>query len=92
MDSRGGYVSKILYVKMKEFGPLGACAGHAPSRSANACDSSCIAIDVFLTVIGHVRAINRNFLRHYPTIIPYHAYRSGSIVKKVMVNLVVIGG
>ena len=23
MDSRGGYVSKILYVKMKESGPLG---------------------------------------------------------------------
>ena len=36
VDSRGGYVSKILYVKMKEFGPLGgACAGHAPYRSAN---------------------------------------------------------
>ena len=39
MDSRGGYVSKILCVKTKEFGPLGggegACAGHVPSRSAN---------------------------------------------------------
>ena len=23
VDSRGGYVSKILYVKTKEFGPLG---------------------------------------------------------------------
>ena len=23
VDSRGGYVSKILYVKMKELGPLG---------------------------------------------------------------------
>ena len=32
MDSRGGYVSKILYVKTKESGPLGggACAGHPP--------------------------------------------------------------
>ena len=32
MDSRGGYVSKILYVKMKESGPLGgrACVGHGP--------------------------------------------------------------
>ena len=31
VDSRGGYVSKIFYVKMKEFGHLGgACAGHAP--------------------------------------------------------------
>ena len=30
-DSRGGYVSKILYVEMKESGPLeGACAGDAP--------------------------------------------------------------
>ena len=38
VDSRGGYVSKILYVKMKESGPLGgACAGHAPSRSAKEC-------------------------------------------------------
>ena len=31
MDSRGGYTSKILCVKMKESGPLGgACAGHPP--------------------------------------------------------------
>ena len=31
MDFRGGYVSKILYVKMKELGPLGGvCTGHAP--------------------------------------------------------------
>ena len=31
MDSRGGYFSKILYVEMKESGPVGgACAGHAP--------------------------------------------------------------
>ena len=31
MDSQGGYVLKILYVKMKESGPLwGACTGHAP--------------------------------------------------------------
>ena len=36
VDSRGGYVSKILYVKMKELGPLGgARAGRAPPRSAN---------------------------------------------------------
>ena len=27
VDSRGGYISKILYVKMKESGPLG---GRAP--------------------------------------------------------------
>ena len=31
VDSRGGYVSQILYVKTKESGPLGgACAGRAP--------------------------------------------------------------
>ena len=31
VDSRGGYVSKILYVKMKELGPLGgARAGRPP--------------------------------------------------------------
>ena len=31
VDSRGGYVSKILYVKMKELGPLGgAHAGCIP--------------------------------------------------------------
>ena len=32
VDSRGGYVSKILYVKTKELGPLGggARAGRAP--------------------------------------------------------------
>ena len=33
VDSRGGYVSKILYVKTKELGPLGG--GRAPTRSAN---------------------------------------------------------
>ena len=37
VDFRGGYVSKILYVKMKELGPLG---GARPPRSANAiCDT-----------------------------------------------------
>ena len=31
VDSRGGYVSKILYVKTKESGSVGGvCAGHAP--------------------------------------------------------------
>ena len=31
VDSRGGYVSKIFYVKTKELGPLGgARARHAP--------------------------------------------------------------
>ena len=32
IDSRGSYISKILYAKTKESGPLrgGACAGHAP--------------------------------------------------------------
>ena len=40
IDFRGGYISKILCVETKESGPLGvgrgACAGHAPLRSANA--------------------------------------------------------
>ena len=36
VDSRGSYVSKILYVKMKELGPLGGRAPGAPPRSANA--------------------------------------------------------
>ena len=31
MDSRGGYVLKILYVKMKESGPLG---GRAPGSAS----------------------------------------------------------
>ena len=36
MDPRGGYVLKILHVKMKESGPVGgARAGRAPPRSAN---------------------------------------------------------
>ena len=31
VDSRGSYISKILYVETKESGPLGgACAGYAP--------------------------------------------------------------
>ena len=40
VDSRGGYISKILYVKMKESGPLGGGGGEGrapgtPPRSAN---------------------------------------------------------
>ena len=35
MDSRGGYVSKILYVETKESGPLGGRALGTPPRSAN---------------------------------------------------------
>ena len=35
-DPRGGYVSKILHVKMKESGPVGGGApGATPPRSAN---------------------------------------------------------
>ena len=35
VDSRAGYVSKILYVKTKELGPSGGRAPGAPPRSAN---------------------------------------------------------
>ena len=37
VDPRGGYVSKVLHVKMKESGPVGggARAGRVPPRSAN---------------------------------------------------------
>ena len=35
MDSRGGYVSKILYVRTKESGPLEGRALGAPPISAN---------------------------------------------------------
>ena len=35
MDSRGSYVSKILYVEMKESEPLGGRALGTPQRSAN---------------------------------------------------------
>ena len=45
VNSRGGYVSKILYVKTKELGPLGgARAGRVPPRSANG------IVDLFGTV------------------------------------------
>ena len=30
VDSRGCYISTILYVKTKESGSLGACTGHTP--------------------------------------------------------------
>ena len=36
VDSRGGYVSKILYVETKESGPLGIVHRAYPPRSANA--------------------------------------------------------
>ena len=37
VDSRGGYISKILYVKTKELGPLGGGGARRarPPRSAN---------------------------------------------------------
>ena len=36
MDSRGGFVLKILFVKTKELGPLRGRAPGAPPRSVNA--------------------------------------------------------
>ena len=33
-NSRGGFISKILYVKTKESGPLGGCTLAAPPGSA----------------------------------------------------------
>ena len=36
VDSWGGYVLKILYVKTKESGPIGGRAPGTPPRSANA--------------------------------------------------------
>ena len=45
MDSRDGYVLKILYVKTKESGPLeGRAPGTPPSRSANGYTSFMAAI------------------------------------------------
>ena len=35
MDSRGGYISNILYVKMKESGPLGGVCRARPPKTAN---------------------------------------------------------
>ena len=35
VDSRGGYISKILYVKMKESGLLGVHVLGMPPRSTN---------------------------------------------------------
>ena len=53
VDPRGGYILKILHVKTKESGPVGgACARHAPPRSANACCQSiaCLHYPVSLSV------------------------------------------
>ena len=37
VDLRRGHSLVKMYAKMKELGPIGgACAGHAPPRSANA--------------------------------------------------------
>ena len=38
VDSRGGYVLEFFTSKRKNLDPWGTCAGHAPSRSTNACD------------------------------------------------------
>ena len=35
MNSRDGYISKIMYVKMKESGPIGECVPGTPPRSTN---------------------------------------------------------
>ena len=55
MDSQGGYVLEILYVKVKESGPLsGVCTGDAPSRSANdKVNKLCINADL-LTCHAHI--------------------------------------
>ena len=44
MDSRGGYVSKILYVEMKESGPLGGVRRARPPRSANEANQVCFLL------------------------------------------------
>ena len=38
VDSQGGYVSQILYVKTIESGPLGGMPGARPPKSANMID------------------------------------------------------
>ena len=59
MDSQGGYVSKILYVKTKESGPLGGRApGICQCRSAN---------DEY-TIFGTIR-----FTKLSKFIVRYHA-------------------
>ena len=51
VDSRGSYISKILYVKMKELGPLGG-AHRAPPRSANVTDFTILSkIALFIKTI-----------------------------------------
>ena len=55
VDSQGGYVSKILYVKTKELGPLGGGTRQARSpRSAN---------DFKFSVVSHLA---RSY--DYPTV------------------------
>ena len=47
VDSQGGYVSKILYVKTKDFGPLGGRALGTPlSRSANALGDKSVSVNI----------------------------------------------
>ena len=50
VDLRSGHFSVKMYVKMKELGPIGgACARHAPPRSANACSECAVSTDYNLT-------------------------------------------
>ena len=51
MDPQGGHVSKMLYVKTKELGPLGGRAPGAPPRSANA-------------ALGKIRVILFRYVRY----------------------------
>ena len=52
MDYRGGYVSKNLYIKTKESGPLGGCVPGTPaSRSAN--DIRMLTVDKESTLALH---------------------------------------
>ena len=56
VDSQGGYISKILYVKMKELGPLGGCVLGTPPRSAN--DNGSFLFFSYLDVVAVCSAVD----------------------------------
>ena len=57
-DSRGGYVSKNLYVEMKESGPFGGCARHASLHPPMPCAIIVNSVMVKPEISGVINLLN----------------------------------
>ena len=64
MELRRGHVLVKMYAKTKELGPIGgACAGHAPPRSANVLPTFIAAISKIVYFMNIEKRITFGFVR-----------------------------